>query len=107
MPQACFRLLTYLVDSVCVSERLLAFGGCASFTTQACLQTFADLAEAVSKDPKLRRHVPDNGAVHPLSSNVLRGVKRIMRFRRGYEELVQGAQMPWDPESAVSSSSGW
>ncbi|CAM9923920.1 unnamed protein product [Ectocarpus sp. 6 AP-2014] len=68
--------------------------------SRACLQTFADLAEAVSTDPKLRRHVPDNGAVHPLSSNVLRGIKRVMRFRRGYEELVQGAQMPWDPESA-------
>eukprot|EP00903_Cladosiphon_okamuranus_P005829 g5770.t1 len=69
--------------------------------SRACLQTFADLAEAVSKDPKLRRHVPDNGAVHPLSSNVLRGIKRIMRFRRGYEELIQGSQMPWDPESVA------
>lgn len=55
----------------------------------------------MSKDPKLRRHIPDNGAVHPLSSNVLRGIKRVMRFRRGYEDLVQGAQMPWDPESVV------
>ena len=69
---------------------------------QACLQTVADLADAVSRDPRQRRHVPDNGAVHPLASNVLRGVKRIMRFRRGYEELAQGAQMPWDSQEVRS-----
>ena len=85
---------TYNTRRPLLSEDRLTRRRCRAL--QACLQAFTDLVEAVARDPTQRRNLPDDAAVHPLSSNVLRAVKRIMRFRRGYEELVQNVKMPWD-----------